>query len=440
MILASEKGHSVAHVMGIAVVDGQVASVVRDEFDNVVATNAVDIGDESPATIVSTVVDLVTSVPFEVSRIGLVAADPNLVNALRGAFAPAPNRPDWYPAVTVDVLDTAIGQLARTDPALSGDRTGTGSVAVVNLDEYTAPTAGIPIMTVDPRSGAVTGAVPWQPGFDEPTAVLDPSGAANVAGVISSIPGSESISHVVFTGSGADVPGVHAAFEQALGRPVVVAAQPRFAIAGAAAGIARAGGSPASGTFPAAPPASGSFAVAPSGSSAVQPSGTFTAYSAQSPVGGDDSTTTIVDSASAAGGYSGGAGGYTDGDDGTGQVAVAPVTRTPADRRNRRRWWLVGGTAVAGMLILGGAIAAVLLSTGTAQRVVGVTTVSVTTETATHTVTRMKTQTQTNTDTHTVTPPTETRTVTRTTTRPPTTVTETVTEYPDGEEGGEGTP
>ena len=91
---------------------------------------------------------------------------------------------------------------------------------------------------------------------------------------------------------------------------------------------------------------------------------------------------------------------------------------------------------------IGGAIAAVLLSTGTAQRVVGVTTVSVTTETATHTVTRTKTQTTT--DVHTVTPPTETKTVTKTSTRPPTTVTETatVTEYPDGEEGqsGEGAP
>ena len=66
--------------MGIAIVDGQIASVVRDEADAVVATT-VDLADESPATIVATVVDLVSSVPFEVSRIGLVAADPELVNA-----------------------------------------------------------------------------------------------------------------------------------------------------------------------------------------------------------------------------------------------------------------------------------------------------------------------------------------------------------------------
>ncbi len=430
-----------AHVMGIAIVDGQIASVVRDDVDAVVATNTVDLADESPATIVATVDDLVSSVPFEVSRIGLVAADPDLVNALRGALAPAPTRPDWYAAVSVDVLDTAIGQLARTDPALNADRAGTGSVAVVNLDDYTAPTAGIPIMTVDPRSGAVTGVAAWQPGFDEPTAVLDPSGAANVAGAISAIPGSESISHVVFTGSGADVPGVHAAFEQALGRPVVVAAQPRFAIAGAAAGIARAGSPSASGSFAVAPVPSSSFAAQP------QPSGTFAAYPAVTPTGGDESTTMIVESPAAPGyAYGGGDGGYRNdappGEGGDDHVGPAPVTRTPADRRNRRRWWLVGGTVVAGMLILGGAIAAVLLSTGTAQRVVGVTTVSVTTETATHTVTRTKTQTTT--DVHTVTPPTETKTVTKTSTRPPTTVTETatVTEYPDGEEGqsGEGAP
>ncbi len=354
------------HVLGIAVVDGQMASVVRDENDVVVATHSVDLSDESPATVSATVADLVSSAPFEVSRIGLVAGDPMLVEDLRAAFAPSPSRPAWYSTVTVDALDSAMVRLARTDPALSADRTGLGSVAVVNLDEYTAPTSGLPIITVDPRSGAITGRTAWRPGFDEPTAVLDPSGAANVAGAISSIPGSETITHVVFTGSGADVPGVHAAFERALGRPVVVAAQPQYAIAGAAAGMAR-DGRPA----PAAPV---DFAA------------------------GDQA-----------------------------QIALARV-RTPEQRRSRQRWWLIGATTLAGLVILGGAIAAVLFSTGAAQRVVGVTTVSVTTATTTLTQTETRSNHTVETRTTTVPPVTRTETVTKTTARPPSTVTETTTE------------
>ena len=368
------------HVMGIAIVDGQIASVVRDDNDEVIATNTVDLAEESASAVGATIADLVNSAPFEVSRIGVVAAAPALVESLRAAFKPSPMAPAWYAAVTVDALDSAMVRLARTDPALGPDRPVAGSVAVLNLDEYTAPTSGLPIIAVDPRSGAITGRAAWQPGYDEPTAVLDPSGAANVADAITSIPGSDAITHVVFTGTGADVPGVHAAFERALGRPVVVAAQPRFAIAGAAAGLARAGVRP--GPEP--------MAVRPTAFAAVAPRGDANALATPE----WDSGLTSV--------------------------------RTVADKRNRRRWWLVGGTVAAGFVILGGAIAAVLLSTGTAQRVVGVTTVSVTTQTAT--VTHTETRSNHTVETTTVTPPTRTQTVTRTSTRAPSTVTETETE------------
>ncbi|GAB09741.1 hypothetical protein GOARA_046_00100 [Gordonia araii NBRC 100433] len=376
------------HVMGIAVVDRQIASVVRDDNDAVVATNTVDVADETVATVTATVNDLVGSAPFEVTQIGLVAADPALVDELRRAFEPFPSRPAWYSSLTVDALDSAMVELARTDPAL---RTAGGQVALVNLDDYTAPTAGIPIIAVDPHSGVITGRTEWHPDFNQPTAVIDPSGAANVAGAISSMPGSETITHVVFTGTGADVPGVHAAFEGALGRPVVVAAQPRYAIAGAAASLARGG------------------AVAPVGAPAAF------AASPSAPYGGSDEYTTAVVNPAA---------------------HDSPTVVATADRANRRRWWLIGGTAAAGFLILAGAIAAVLFSTGTAQRVVGVTTVSVSTETRTATVTRTETRSDTTVRTTTVTPPT--RTVTKTTTRPPSTITETetetVTEAPGSEE------
>jgi len=383
--------------MGIAVVDGQIASVVRDDADAVVATNSVVLSDVAPGAIAGTIVDLVSSAPFEATRIGLVAGDPETVEGLRAAFAPAPGRPDWFATVTVDALDSAMVQLARTDPALSADRADTGSVAVVNLDEYTAPTAGIPIITVDPRSGVITGRSSWQPGYDEPSAVLDPSGAANVADAISAIPGSEAITRVVFTGTGADVPGVHSAFETALGRPVVVAAQPKFAIAGAAAELAGTGG-----------PRAWTGNVARS-----QPATPAYAY--------DDRPTQVVGLAAT--------------ETSASTAGVAPTGAAAVDPRNRRRWWLIGGTAAAGFLILGGAIAAVLFSTGTAQRVVGVTTISVTTQTRTVTHTETETQNNETVRTRTVTPPT--RTVTRTTTRPPSTVTQTTTVTEQAEPGTE---
>ncbi|MFT3901226.1 MAG: hypothetical protein QM728_13415 [Gordonia sp. (in: high G+C Gram-positive bacteria)] len=392
-----------AHVIGIAVVDGQIVSVVRDDTDAVVATNSLNLADESAATITAAVDDLVSSAPFDVSRIGVVTADPALVDQLRASFQ-APGGPVWHADVVVDVLDSAMATLIRTAP---GQHAGQGAVALVNLDEYTAPTAGIPILAVDQKTGAVAGRATWQPSFDEPTAVLDPSGAANVARAIAAMPGGDDVTAVVCTGTGAGVPGVRAAFEQALGRPVAVVPEPQYALAGAAAGLARTAPDPASGTFAAAP--SQAFSVPP-----------VPAYS----VDADDSTTSVV------AGPSGGARGGS-------------TPRPPADRQTRRRWWLLGGTAAAGFLILGAAIAAVLFSTGTAQKVVGVTTVSVSTETrtVTHTETQSNHTTQHQTDTTTVRPAPRTTTVTKTTTQPPSTVTstvtETVTEQP-GPDDGEG--
>lgn len=413
-----------SHVIGIAVVDGQVASVVRDDNDAVVATHVVDVDDQSAASIGGAVIDLVSSAPFEVSRIGLVAP-PAQVDALRAAFAPAPDRPVWFAGVSVDTVDSALVELTRTDatpiegsagPA-TGSLGGTSkSVAVVNLDEYTAPTSGMPIVTVDPQTGTITGRASWSPDHEQHTAVLDPTGAATVASAIASIPGSESITHVVFTGAGAAVPGVHAAFERALGRPVVIAPRPQFAIAGAAAGLARQprpAYEPVSGAFAAQAPSTGRHQLVPEAvPHQVVPQAVGTPPAPQfssAPYGSDhyavgegvtDAATVSLDE---------------DGD-------PAPAS----DQRTRRRWWLIGGTTLAGFVILGAAIAAVLFSTGTAQRVVGVTTVSVTTQTTT--VTNTETERNNTVHTTTVTPPTHTKTVTKTTTQPATTVTETETE------------
>ena len=42
------------HVMGIAIVDGQIASVVRDDNDEVIATNTVDLAEESASAVGAT--------------------------------------------------------------------------------------------------------------------------------------------------------------------------------------------------------------------------------------------------------------------------------------------------------------------------------------------------------------------------------------------------
>ncbi|GAB18726.1 hypothetical protein GOEFS_062_00350, partial [Gordonia effusa NBRC 100432] len=219
------------HVLGIAVVDRQIASVVHDAEGALLASNLVELDVESPSTVEAAINDLVESVPYEVDSIGLACADPHLMETLAQRFVLTPGRPAWYELVTVTDVAPALAQVAIAE----SQRPGT--VAIVNLDENSAPAPGLSIVTVDTATGAITAQSDFDAQHDtaQPSAVIDPAGANTVADAVSSLPGADTLTSVIFTGPGAALPGVAPAFEYAMQRPVQIASQPLYSIASGAA-------------------------------------------------------------------------------------------------------------------------------------------------------------------------------------------------------------
>lgn len=230
-------------VLGIAVVDRQIASVVHDADGALLASNLVELDVESPSSVEAAINDLVESVPYEIDSIGIACADATLTETLAQRFVASPGRPGWYDLITVTDLAPALAQVAVSQ----GHRSGT--VAIVNLDENSAPAPGLSIVTVDAATGAITAGSNFdrEHTADQPSAVVDPAGANTVADAIASMPGGDAVTSVICIGPGASIPGVAPAFEYAVQRPVQIAEQPMFAIASGAAALSQ--------QFPAVAPA-----------------------------------------------------------------------------------------------------------------------------------------------------------------------------------------
>ncbi len=404
-----------AQVLGIAVVDRQVASVIHDADGSLLASNLIELDLESPGSVEEALHELMGSIPYDVDSIGLACADSALTESMMQRLAPGPGRPDWYNRITVTDVAPALAQVAVTEG------TSGGMVALVNLDESSAPTPGLSIVTVDSATGAVKARSHFDQAHshDEPSAVVDPVGANTVAGAIASMPGGDAVTSVICTGPGASIPGVAPAFEYAMQRPVQIAQQPVYAIASGAASISQ------------------QFPSQHAGDAAV---GAANLGSADANAGYDDDDYATEE--------------YSNSDYATDNYGSRDLRRNTAyanvgdqdlrgptidggdgdyQRANRRRWWLVGAAVAGSLFVAAIAGAAVLFGTGTAQRVVEGPTLSVTTSTVTTTQPR-ETVTHTEnvkgdatTKTTTVTPPRTTITHTA----PGTTVTETatVTEY-----------
>ncbi|NMO02697.1 hypothetical protein HH308_15905 [Gordonia sp. TBRC 11910] len=221
------------HVLGIAVVDRQIASVVHDADGALLASNLVELDVESPSAVEAAINDLVDSVPYDIDSIGLACADPTLTETLSQRFVLSPGRPAWYESVTVTDIAPALAQVGVTESRRPG------TVAIVNLDENSAPAPGTSIVTVDTTTGIITAGTDFDAGHraDEPSAVVDPAGANTVADAIAAMPGGDAVTSVICTGPGAALPGVAPAFEYAMQRPVQIASQPLYAIASGAASM-----------------------------------------------------------------------------------------------------------------------------------------------------------------------------------------------------------
>ncbi|MGV9713949.1 hypothetical protein ACWDTI_25195 [Gordonia sp. NPDC003424] len=223
-------GSSAGSVLGISVVEDQVASVVRAADGSVIASNLVDLPDPSAQSAQTAIRELVESVPYEIDRIGIACARPATQNYLQANLSPAGGRPGWYSKVSVTDLPAALAEAARAELP------NRGIIAAIDLDRSAIPSPGSSVVTLDSATGEVLGTAEFA--YGTPGPVTDPTCAREVADALTSAPGGSSVTSIVCTGPGAEVAGAAPALEYALARPVTVVDQPALAPAAGAAIIA----------------------------------------------------------------------------------------------------------------------------------------------------------------------------------------------------------
>ncbi|AZG47620.1 hypothetical protein [Gordonia insulae] len=218
---------SAGSILGISVIEDQIASVVRGADGEIIASNLVDLPDPSAQSAETAIHELVDSVPYEIDRIGIACARPATQSYLQANLSPGGSRPGWYDKVTVTDMPSALAEVARTAV------TGHGIIAVVDLDRSAIPSPGSSVVTLDSATAEVLGTAEFA--YGSPGPVTDPAHASAVADAVIAAPGGSSVTSVVCTGPGAEVGGATAALEYALARPIVVPDQPALAAAVGAA-------------------------------------------------------------------------------------------------------------------------------------------------------------------------------------------------------------
>ncbi|ETA04987.1 hypothetical protein QEN41_13940 [Gordonia alkanivorans] len=217
-------------VLGISVVDDQIASVVRDADGHILASNLVDLPDPSAPAVQAAIVELVDSVPVVVDLIGVSVSREDVRKHLAQFFGSGGATESWYDRVVVTGYASALAEIACTHA------TRGGVVAVVDLDRDAAPASGTTVATVDTTSGAVLGTADFTTHRLAP--VTDPDGASALAAAVAKLPRGRDLTSIIVVGPGAELPGIAPAFEYAAQRPVTVADNPPLASAIGAADAA----------------------------------------------------------------------------------------------------------------------------------------------------------------------------------------------------------
>lgn len=223
-------GSSAGSVLGISVVEDQIASVVRNPDGVIIASNLVDLADPSAQSAQNAIGELVDSVPYDIDRIGIACGRPATQNYLQANLSPGSGSPAWYAKVSVTDLPAALAEAARAELP------GRGIIAAIDLDRSAVPSPGASVVTLDSATGEVLGTAEFA--YGSPGPVTDPTCAREVADALTSAPGGSSVTSVVCTGPGADIDGAASTLEYALARPVAVADQPALAPAVGAAMVA----------------------------------------------------------------------------------------------------------------------------------------------------------------------------------------------------------
>ena len=207
-------------VLGVSVVGDEIATVVRDATGEIVASNQVELADESPNAALDALRELVDSAPFTIDHIVLTCARPDVRAHLEFSMN-APGAPEWASAVSFVDLPHALAQVAHRD--------ATGDVAAVVLDRSGALASGASIALVNAEHSSVHASAAVAAPQSVP--LTDPQGADGLVAHLNSLTRGAGATRVVAAGSGAQMPDSVRAIETATGSPVTVAAAPVFALA-----------------------------------------------------------------------------------------------------------------------------------------------------------------------------------------------------------------
>ena len=207
-------------VLGVSVVGDEIATVVRDATGEIVASNHVELADESPNAALDALRELVDSAPFAIDHIVLTCARPDVRAHLEFSMN-APGAPEWASAVSFVDLPHALAQVAHRD--------ATGDVAAVVLDRFGALASGASIALVNAEHPSVLASAAVTAPQSVP--LTDPQGAGGLVAHLNSLTRGAGATRVVAAGSGAQLPDAVRAIETATGTPVTVAAAPVFALA-----------------------------------------------------------------------------------------------------------------------------------------------------------------------------------------------------------------
>ncbi|MEP9394941.1 hypothetical protein ABLE92_22295 [Gordonia sp. VNQ95] len=369
-------------VLGVSVLGEEIASVVLDAAGEIVASNFVDLADDSPESALTALTELVDSAPFEIDHIVTTCARPDVRAHLDFALH-GPGAPAWAAAVVFVDLPAALAQVAG--------REGGGVVGVVTLDQSGALATGDTLALVDATAARTIRTAQVSPA--DAHSLSDAAGATAAAALLRPLTADPSPARFLCVGSGAQLPEVVSAVAAATGRPAAPVGAPVFAVA------------------------QGATAVVLADTRAI-------------PVGA------AVGGAAVGGAAVGGAAvGHT-----APAYATDDAAPTTAIGSHGLRWWAIGGAAGVAALLCLAVLVALFTGVGSETPAAVTSTTTVTGTTGEITVTRAgdpvtQTVVDEQTVTETTTPPTVTRTTAQTVTQTQTqtqtetqTATQTVTE------------
>ncbi|MGW5523999.1 hypothetical protein [Gordonia sp. NPDC003950] len=213
-------------VLGVSVLGEEVASVVLGAAGEIVASNFVDLADDSPESALTALTELVDSAPFEIDHIVTTCARPDVRAHLDFALH-SPSAPAWATAVVFVDLPAALVQVA-------GRESG-GIVGVVALDQSGALATGDTLALVDATAARTIRTAQVSPA--DAHSLSDAAGATAAADLLRPLTVDPSPARFLCVGSGAQLPEVVSAVAAATNRPTNAVAAPVFAVAQGATAV-----------------------------------------------------------------------------------------------------------------------------------------------------------------------------------------------------------